>query len=70
MIIPNHLAKLNKRLLWSEKSINETYEKLSAEIALAYKVTNEAVIKKMLFKSNNEEWPKRLNKLLGHFLKW
>ena len=30
----------------SEKSINETYEKFSAEIALAYKVTNEAVIKK------------------------
>ena len=31
MISPNHLAKLNKRLLWSKKFFNESYGKLSAE---------------------------------------
>ena len=51
MISPNHLVKLNKRLLWSGKLINESNEKLFAEIALAYKVTNEAVIKKCRLKA-------------------
>ena len=38
MIRPNHLAKLKIRLLWSKKFFDESYEKLSVEIALEYKV--------------------------------
>ena len=44
MISPNHLAKLNKRFLWSKKFFNESYGKLSAE-----KIINAKEGKKHLF---------------------